>query len=83
VCIVAYVATLSTPESERPYGVVVAIVSTPLAMFGLARYVQVLLVDRGGADPVRTVLRDPALLITGALWAMCFIAPSLITMVVD
>jgi len=39
------------------------LVSTPFLLFGLFRYLQVLLVERGGADPVRVLLHDRALLL--------------------
>jgi 4-hydroxybenzoate polyprenyltransferase len=73
VCMVAYVSMLGAEVAHRPFGMPMVLVSTLLAMFGLARYIQVLL-GGGGADPARTMLRDPALLAVGVLWAGTFIA---------
>ncbi|MEU5163992.1 UbiA prenyltransferase family protein [Streptomyces sp. NPDC020875] len=47
-----------------------ALLSALCAVFGLARYLQVLLVEEGGGDPVRVLLRDRATLVNSALWAV-------------
>ncbi|MFD9721269.1 UbiA prenyltransferase family protein [Streptomyces sp. NPDC059076] len=46
-----------------------ALLSALCAIFGLARYLQVLLVEQGGGNPVRILLRDRATLLNSALWA--------------
>lgn len=46
-----------------------ALLSALCALFGLARYLQVLLVEEGGGNPVRVLLRDRATLVNSALWA--------------
>ena len=43
-------------------------VSLPLVLFGLSRYLQDMIVEREGADPVRTLVNDRPLVIAAALW---------------
>ncbi|MGX2993054.1 UbiA prenyltransferase family protein [Streptomyces sp. JNUCC 64] len=45
-----------------------ALLTGVCAIFGLARYLQVLLVEEGGGNPVRVLLRDRATLVNSALW---------------
>lgn len=57
-----------------------AVVVAPLALFGVFRYLQAVLVGRGGGDPVRVLLRDwflivDAALLAGAVAAALLIAP--------
>ncbi|WP_214414367.1 UbiA prenyltransferase family protein [Sphaerisporangium fuscum] len=49
---------LRTEAPFGPYGEVVTLFAAPLTLFALFRYLQVVLVDGGGGDPVRWVLRD-------------------------
>ncbi|WP_405009196.1 UbiA prenyltransferase family protein [Kitasatospora sp. NBC_01539] len=49
------------------------LISAPFTLFGLFRYLQVLVVERGGADPVRILLRDRTLLICMAAFALAFL----------
>ncbi|MGW1281247.1 UbiA prenyltransferase family protein [Streptomyces tsukubensis] len=46
-----------------------ALLSALCALFGLARYLQVLLVEEGGGNPVRVLVRDRITLLNSALWA--------------
>lgn len=55
----AELGTASTP----------AVLSAPFALFGLSRYLQVLLVQRQGGNPLRILLRDRPLVVTSLLWA--------------
>ncbi|HEY0698050.1 MAG TPA: UbiA prenyltransferase family protein [Micromonospora sp.] len=59
---------LRTEAPFAPYGQVAMLVSTPLALFAMSRYLQLVLVHRAGGDPVRLLLRDRAVLVTGVLW---------------
>ena len=45
--------------------------TVPFVIFGIFRYVFLVHLRRGGASPVRTLLRDPPLLLNGVLWVMC------------
>ncbi|MFK0288577.1 UbiA prenyltransferase family protein [Streptomyces sp. NPDC090499] len=47
-----------------------ALLSTFCALFGLARYLQVLYVMKGGASPVKTLFQDPVSRVNSALWAV-------------
>jgi 4-hydroxybenzoate polyprenyltransferase len=66
---VSYLLYVRTEAPLGGYGQAAAIVTVPLALFGLFRYLQLVLVYEGGADPVNTLLRDPALVINSLLWA--------------
>ncbi|WP_067817735.1 UbiA prenyltransferase family protein [Actinomadura kijaniata] len=78
VAVVGYVAYLSVEVTGRPVGWFTVMASTPLVMFGLARYLQVLIVGEGGGDPARTLVTDRPLLVVGALWSLCFVLPPLV-----
>jgi len=65
-CYLLYVRT------EAPLGqhaALAAVLTGPLAPFGLFRYLQLVVVQGSGENPVRTLLRDPALVINAVLWA--------------
>jgi decaprenyl-phosphate phosphoribosyltransferase len=80
VAIVGYMSVMSAEVTGRPYGWLTVAVSTPLVMFGLARYLQLLVVGDGGGDPVRTLMTDRPLVVVGFLWLLCFAAPPVITL---
>jgi len=48
-----------------PYADLAMLVSLPVVLFGAFRYLQLVIVHRDGGDPVRTLLRDRALIVTG------------------
>jgi decaprenyl-phosphate phosphoribosyltransferase len=53
-----------------PYAHAAVLVSAPFGLFAVFRYLQVLLVGRGGGDPVRILVRDRAMLANSALWVL-------------
>jgi len=64
----SYLLYLRTEAPLDGYGPAAAAASVPLALFGLFRYLQLVLVRGAGEDPVRTLLRDPALVVNSLLW---------------
>ncbi|MEU7755960.1 UbiA prenyltransferase family protein [Micromonospora sp. NPDC049171] len=64
----SYLLYLRTEAPLGANGLVAAVLSAPLALFALFRYLQLVLVADGGADPVRLLLRDPALVVNSLLW---------------
>ena len=54
------------------------VVSAPFALFSVARYLQAVLVGGEGGDPVRTLLRDRALVAAAALWATALAVTALL-----
>lgn len=62
---VCYLRDDATFASKAP---LVILLSAPCAVFGLARYLQVLLVEDGGAEPVRVLLRDRATVVNALVW---------------
>ncbi|MEJ3746349.1 UbiA prenyltransferase family protein [Actinomycetes bacterium KLBMP 9797] len=65
----AYLLYMRTEAPLGEYALTAAVLSAPLALFGVFRYLQVVLVDSGGDNPVRLLLRDPALVTNALLWA--------------
>ncbi|MFD4906400.1 UbiA prenyltransferase family protein [Kitasatospora purpeofusca] len=63
--VVGYLLYLRT-ESGYETG---ALLTAPLALFALFRYLQIVVVHAEGGNPVHTLLRDRAMLATAALWA--------------
>lgn len=74
----AVVAVLSgllyvrTEAPVGPYGTAALLLSLPLGIFALLRYLQAVLVHSAGGDPVRTLLTDRTLLTAAGLWAAAF-----------
>ncbi|HEX6500003.1 MAG TPA: UbiA family prenyltransferase [Micromonosporaceae bacterium] len=56
---------------HHPHADVTAVVTTPLAVFALSRYAQLLAVHRSGGEPGRDVLTDAPLVINAVLWLTC------------
>jgi len=60
-------------RNEAPLGAhasVAAVLLTPMAVFGLFRYLQLVLVHHAGESPSRILVRDPALVANTLLWAV-------------
>ncbi|MDG4770745.1 UbiA prenyltransferase family protein [Solwaraspora sp. WMMD792] len=69
---VAVIGFLLYLHSDAPVGVyrnALLLSAVPLVLFGISRYLQAVLVRRGGGDPVRTVLRDRLIVVAAALLA--------------
>jgi len=66
--VTAFLCYLREGALVVPYTDVALLVSVPFATFGLARYLQVVVVQREGGEPVRVLLRDPMLVAAAALW---------------
>ncbi len=68
--VAAFLFHLGSREFAAPHTDVALLVSLPFAFFGLSRYLQVVVVHRGGGDPARGLFRDRVLLVTGLLWTV-------------
>lgn len=68
VTVTAGLLYLNDERATTPHTDALLLLSVPFAIFGLARYLQLVVVRSGGGDPVR-LLRDPVLLTTTLLWA--------------
>jgi decaprenyl-phosphate phosphoribosyltransferase len=64
----SYLLYLRTEAPLGGYGLAAAAATAPLALFGLFRYLQLVLVRGAGGDPARTLTRDPALVVNSLLW---------------
>jgi decaprenyl-phosphate phosphoribosyltransferase len=69
-CLISALAYLRTESPIAPLGQAAMLISAPFALYAVSRYLQIVLVLEGGDDPVRTLLGDPALVVTVALWAI-------------
>lgn len=67
---VSYVLYLRDDAALAAGASFVILLSAPCAVFGLARYLQLLLVEEGGANPVHVLFRDRATLVNATLWAV-------------
>ncbi|WDZ83530.1 UbiA prenyltransferase family protein [Micromonospora cathayae] len=65
----SYLLYLRDEAPLAGYASIAAVLLTPMAVFGLFRYLQLVLVHDVGGNPVRTLVRDPALVTNTALWA--------------
>ncbi|WNV87209.1 UbiA family prenyltransferase [Umezawaea sp. Da 62-37] len=63
---------------EFPFGVQVMPLILPLTLLGLFRYLQIVSVSGGGGDPVRILVRDRIILVSGALSAVIWLVLQLV-----
>ncbi|MBO4204958.1 UbiA prenyltransferase family protein [Micromonospora echinofusca] len=71
--VLAVTAGLVYLRTEAPlagYGEAAMLLSTPIVLYLTSRYLQLALVGRAAGDPVRLLLRDRAVLVTGLLWGV-------------
>ncbi|PCG86419.1 prenyltransferase [Streptomyces sp. WZ.A104] len=59
-----YLLYLRTESGFGPYALLTAV----CALFALFRYLQIVIVDGGGGEPVKTLLRDRVMLANSAVW---------------
>ncbi|TDB94047.1 UbiA prenyltransferase family protein [Actinomadura sp. 7K534] len=69
-CLTSALAYLLTEAPIAPHRQAAMLISAPFALYAISRYLQVVLVMDGGGDPVKTLLRDRALVVAVALWAV-------------
>nr|MDT0657615.1 UbiA prenyltransferase family protein [Micromonospora sp. DSM 115978] len=65
--------------SAAPHTDLALVGSVPFAVFAVARYLQVLVVDGGGGEPTRVLMRDRAMLVNSLLWGVLLGATLLVT----
>ncbi|MEQ4724787.1 UbiA prenyltransferase family protein [Nonomuraea sp. B19D2] len=68
VCLAATSAYLATEAPIAPHRQEALLISLPFVLYALSRYLQVVLVLKGGGDPVRLLLRDRALIASIGIW---------------
>lgn len=67
-CLAATSTYLATEAPIAPYREEALLISFPFALYTLFRYLQVVLVLKGGGDPVRLFLRDRAVIASIGIW---------------
>lgn len=70
--VVASLIYLGTEAPLGNYAQAAMLVSVPFALFGLFRYLKILLIEGQGSDPVRELLSDRVLVGTSVAWAVVF-----------
>jgi decaprenyl-phosphate phosphoribosyltransferase len=70
-CVMSFILHLNSAPVAQPFGHSLAFLATPLILFGVFRYVQLLIVEDSGGDPSRLLFRDRALVLSGLLIALC------------
>jgi hypothetical protein len=66
-CVMSFILHLNNAPVAQPFGRSLAFLATPLVLFGVFRYVQLLIVEDSGGDPSQLLLRDRALVLSGLL----------------
>ncbi|MGW5425404.1 UbiA prenyltransferase family protein [Streptomyces sp. NPDC003943] len=66
---VSYVLHVQASPVFGAHGPLVAVLTAPFALFGLARYLQLLVVDAGGGNPTRALFSDRMTVSNALLWA--------------
>lgn len=74
VAVMGFLLYLHTDAPVGVYRNALLLAAVPLVTFGISRYLQAVLVRRGGGDPVRTLLRDRLIVATAAVLAVAFAA---------
>jgi decaprenyl-phosphate phosphoribosyltransferase len=68
--ITTYLLYLYGQAPLGPYAHAAVLVSAPFGLFAVFRYLQVMLVGRGGGDPVRILVRDRPMVANSLLWGL-------------
>ncbi|MGW1927204.1 UbiA prenyltransferase family protein, partial [Streptomyces massasporeus] len=66
---VSYVLQVQGSPVFGPHGPLVAVLTAPFALFGLARYLQLIVVDSGGGNPSRALFSDRMTVSNALLWS--------------
>ncbi|MGW8766676.1 UbiA prenyltransferase family protein [Streptomyces sp. NPDC055815] len=66
---VSYVLHVQASPVFGAHGPLVAVLTAPFALFGLARYLQLIVVDSGGGNPTRALFADRMTVTNALLWS--------------
>ncbi|AYG80528.1 Decaprenyl-phosphate phosphoribosyltransferase [Streptomyces hundungensis] len=72
---IAYVLQVQNSAVFGAHGTAVAMLTAPFALFGLARYLQLLVVDSGGGNPSRALFKDRVTVSNALVWS-CLVGGS-------
>jgi len=67
--VVCYILYTVDDHTVGMVGSRLMLLSVPLVLYGIFRYLYLVYHDRSGGDPTRTVFTDVPMLLTGALWS--------------
>jgi 4-hydroxybenzoate polyprenyltransferase len=65
--VVAYLGFLNSATTAQPFGRIAMFLTVPFGIFAVFRYLQILLVENGGGNPTRILLRDVRIAVSGLL----------------
>jgi decaprenyl-phosphate phosphoribosyltransferase len=68
ISVTAFLSYLGGGAFGAPYADAALMVSAPCAIFALARYLQLVVVQQGGDEPVRVLMRDRVLIVNSVVW---------------
>lgn len=78
-CLAATLTYLATEAPIAPHRQEALLISLPFVLYTLFRYLQVVLVLKGGGDPVLLLLRDRALIASIGIWVCAIVVLLLVT----
>ncbi|MER7836889.1 UbiA prenyltransferase family protein [Streptomyces sp. NPDC096040] len=58
-------------DATQPFGQVALLLTIPFVLYGLFRYLQIVMVEGGGGDPAETLLRDRPVVVSALLCCAC------------
>ncbi|MFF0384944.1 UbiA prenyltransferase family protein [Streptomyces sp. NPDC004286] len=66
-------------DAPQPFGQVALLLTMPFVLYGLFRYLQIVITEGGGGDPTETLLRDRRVVISALLCCCCLAFTSLLS----
>ncbi|MEV2217458.1 UbiA prenyltransferase family protein [Streptomyces sp. NPDC050997] len=70
VAVLGYAGFLRS-DATQPFGQVALLLTMPFVLYGLLRYLQIVITEGGGGDPTKTLLRDRRVVISAVLCCGC------------
>ncbi|MEU6808265.1 UbiA prenyltransferase family protein [Streptomyces sp. NPDC046831] len=66
-------------DAAQPFGQVALLLTMPFVLYGLFRYLQIVMMEGGGGDPAETLLRDRRVVMSALLCCACLALTSLLS----
>ncbi|MFD5157557.1 decaprenyl-phosphate phosphoribosyltransferase [Streptomyces hawaiiensis] len=65
-------------DAAQPFGQMAMLLTMPFVLYGLFRYLQIVIAEGGGGDPTETLLRDRRVVVSALLCCACLALTSLL-----